>query len=119
MIQRPLAERLALSANVEELARIAWREAFPNVAADIDGLAVLDLRTGEVRGSSVVAAEPEVPGFEHLITLHRCPADTKEIFERKEPFPEQAYVTAVLRVRTCADPVAIRREMDAFYGSRT
>ena len=121
VVSREVAERLAKSAAAEDLARIAWREAFPNMATDIDGLAVVDLRTGEVRGSSVVAAQPDVPGFGHLVTLHRCPAETREVFESKEPSPaqaEEAYLRAVARVGPSSDPDALGRELDAVYGRR-
>lgn len=112
MIRREEAERIVAEQDPETLARIAWAEAF---AGYFDGEAVLDLKTGEVGPSARSAHEPYVPGFEHLLLLHECPADLKERLgevwggSAEDPIPPSLAAGA-------AGPGAVSRRLDDVYG---
>lgn len=77
LIPREEADRIIRAQDPEDLIRMAWREAYPNLAADIDGLAVLDLSTGEVTPEAVAEGHAEGFGDGRCLTLYECPAQLK------------------------------------------
>lgn len=111
LIHREEAERIVGEQDPETLARIAWAEAFSGY---FDGEAVLDLKTGEVGPSARASHDPHVPGFDHLLMLHECPADLKERLgeewegSAEDPIPASLAAGAV-------GPEAIRRRLDDIY----
>lgn len=112
-IPRGKAERiLRHGRDPEELARLAYREAFPNPVAHVNGQAVLDLENGEVRPSAYVEGHADDPGFEHLLPLVECEAELKERLSEEE---------FVLLARNGRRPGAeeIARGLDAAYGGPT
>ena len=84
MIPREKAEEIAASCDRTILARMAYREAFPNPAVHINGQAVLDLTTGEVRPSAYVEGHAQDLGFVHLLSLMECEAKLKERLSEEE-----------------------------------
>lgn len=74
VIPREEAERMVRSQEVEALARIAYRAAYPNAVADVIGQAVLDLKTGEVTESGYVEGHRDAPGYDNLLVLYECDA---------------------------------------------
>ena len=113
IISRWEAERIVGELTREELARTAYREAFPNPVAYLDGQAVLDLTTGEVRASCYVEGHREDPGFGHLIPLMECAGDLRERVSEEE------FVRMAERGRR-PDAEEVASGLDAVYaGSRT
>lgn len=112
VISREEAERVAASWDLATLARVAYREAFPNPAVDINGQAVLDLTTGEVRPSAYAEGHADVPGFAHLLTLVECEA------KRKGRLSEKEFVRLVQNARRPGAEEIAKRLEDIYDGSR-
>lgn len=110
VIPRELAERIVASRDREGIARMAYEEAFPNPAAYVNGQAVLDLATGEVRSSSYVEGHADDPGYGHLLTLMECEAYLKE------EISEDEFVRAALGGRR-PSAEEISAKLDEVYGS--
>ena len=108
LIPRDEAERIAATRDRGALALAAYREAFPNPAANINGQAVLDLSTGEVRPSAYVEGHAEDTRFGHLLPLAECEA------EIKARLSEEEFVRHVRESRRAATEVAAR--LDVVYG---
>lgn len=111
VIPRSEAERIAASQDRAALARMAYAAAFPNPAADIDGQAVLDLTTGEVRPSSLVEGSAGDPDFAHLLPLMACEAELKARLSEEEFV--RATVTGPGRR---PGPAEIAEVLDGVYG---
>lgn len=76
VIPRERAERIIEEQEPYDVAHLAYWEAFPNMAANIVGTAILDLKTGEVRGSCYVEGHRDDSGFDHEIILCEYDAET-------------------------------------------
>lgn len=72
--------------SASEVARIAYREALPNMSVNHVGQAVLDLSTGRVVGSSYVQGTRGEPGYDHLISLCEFDVENNPFFSKTEGY---------------------------------